>query len=123
MRLQDATPCYLYLEKTRIHAEKCSLRMHIFLLDLDDNVVDDWASVRSVYGIGENDVRGIDNARHSHFVKAKRDLDVLPPTHDAELHFIRANYQAKIWLQADHVLLDLENKPTETIDLWQDGTD
>ena len=92
MRLQDATPCYLYLEKTRIHAEKCSLRMHIFLLNLvrDDNIDDDWAFVRSVYGIGEKDVRVID-ARHSHFVKAKRDLDVLPPTHGAELHLTRAN--------------------------------
>ena len=75
-----------------------------------------------MYGIGENDVRGI-YARHSHFVKAKRDLDVLPPTHGAELHFTRANYQAKIWLQADHVIMDLESKQTESIDLWQDCTD
>ena len=53
------------------------------------------------------------------FVKAKRDLDALPPTHGAlELHITRANYQAKIWLQADHVIMDLE-----TIDLWQEGTD
>ena len=98
--------------------------MHIFLLDLvrDDNIDDDWAFVCSVYGIGEKDVRVID-AWHSHFVKAKRDLDVLPPTHGAELHFTRANYQTKIWLQADHVIMDLENKPTESIDLWQDGTD
>ena len=58
------------------------------------------------------------------FVKAKRDLDVLPPTHGAlELHITRANYQAKIWLQADHVIMDLENKLTETIDLWQEGTE
>ena len=55
------------------------------------------------------------------FVKAKRDLDVLPPTYDPlELHITRANYQAKRWLQADHVILDLENKLTETIDIWQD---
>ena len=53
----------------------------------------------------------------------KRDLDVLPPTHGAlELHITRANYQAKIWLQADHVIMDLENELTETIDLWQEGT-
>ena len=26
-------------------------------------------------------------------------------------------------LQADHVIMDLENKPTETIDLWQEDTD
>ena len=50
-------------------------------------------------------------------MKAKRDLNVLPPTHGAlELHITRANYQAKIWLQVAHVLRDLENKPTETID-------
>ena len=66
----------------------------------------------------------IDDARHSPFVKAKRDLDVLHPTHGAlELHITRANYQANIWLQADHVIMDLENKLTETIDLWQKGTD
>ena len=64
-------------------------------------------------------IRGIDDARHSLFVKAKRDLEVLPPNHGAfELHITRANYQAKIWPQADHVIMDLENKPTESIDLW-----
>ena len=89
----------------------------------DDNIDVDCAFVCLVYGIGENDVRDIRYARHSHFVKAKRDLDVLPPTHGAELHFTKAKYQAKIWLQADHVIMDLENKPTESIDLWQDGTD
>ena len=28
-----------------------------------------------------------------------------------------------IWLQADYVIMDLENIPTETIDLWQKCTD
>ena len=78
---------------------------------------------RSLYGIGEKGAIGIDDARHSLFVKAKCELDV-PPYHDAlEIHIPRANYQAKVWLQADHVITDLENKPTETIDLWQEGTD
>ena len=68
----------------------------------DDNVDDATVFVCSLYGIGEKDVRGIDNYRHSIFVKAKRHLDVLPPTHGAlELHITRANYQARIWLQAD----------------------
>ena len=79
--------------------------------------------VCSLYGIGKKDVRDIDDARHRLFVKVKRGLDVLPPTHGTlELHIIRANYQAKIWLQADHVIMNLENKPTKTIDLWQGGT-
>ena len=57
-------------------------------------------------------------------MKAKCDLDVLPPTHSAlELHITRANYQAKIWLQTDNVIMDLENNLTETIDLRQEGTD
>ena len=30
----------------------------------DDNVDDDWAFVCSLYGIGEKDVRYIDDARH-----------------------------------------------------------
>ena len=90
----------------------------------DDNVDDTWAFVCSLCGNGENDVRGIDDARHSLFVKAKHDLDVLPPTHGTfELHITRANYQAKIWLQADHAIMDQGNKLTETIDLWQEGTD
>ena len=57
------------------------------------------------------------------FVEAKRDLEMLPPTHcGLELHTASANYQAKIWLQADHVIMDLENEPTETVSL-QEGTD
>ena len=56
-------------------------------------------------------------------MKAKRDLEMLPPTNYAlELHIKRPNYQAKIWLQADYVIMNLENKPTETIG-WQEGTD
>ena len=82
----------------------------------DDNVDDAWAFVCSLYGIGEKDVRGFDDARHTLFAKAKSDLDVLPPIHGAlELHITRANYQAKIWLQADHVIMDLENKLTEIL--------
>ena len=32
-----------------------------------DNVDDAWAFVCSLYGIGKNDVIGIDDARHIHF--------------------------------------------------------
>ena len=86
------------------------------------NVDNTWAFVCSLYGIGDKD-RGIGDARHSLFVKAKRDLDVLPLTHGAlELHITRTIYQAKIWLQV-HVIMDLENKLTEGNDLWQEGTD
>ena len=68
--------------------------------------------------VEENDAKGIDGARHCILVKAKRDLEMLPPTHGTlELHIIRVNYPAKILLQSDHVLMDLENKPTETIGL------
>ena len=80
--------------------------------------------VCSLYGIVEKDIRCIDDARDSLFVKAKHDLDVLPPTHDVlELHITKANYQAKIWLQADHVIMDLEYKLTETNGFRQEGTD
>ena len=85
----------------------------------DDNVDDAWASVCPLYGIAEKGVRGIDDAWHSLFVKAKRDIDELPPTHGAlEFHIARANYHAKIQLQAAHVKMDQENKPTDTIDWW-----
>ena len=50
-----------------------------------------------LYAIEDNGVKGIDNASHRLFVKAKRDLEVLPPTHNAlELHIKRLNYQAKL---------------------------
>ena len=54
----------------------------------DDNVGDVWMFV-----IWE--ARGIADVRHSLFVKAKRDLNVLSLTHGAlELHITRANYSA-----------------------------
>ena len=60
----------------------------------NDNV-DARAFVCSLYGIGEKDVRGIEDTRHSLFMKAKHDLAVLPPTHGTlELHITRTNYQA-----------------------------
>ena len=44
----------------------------------------------------------VDQARLQLFGKANEGLEMLPPTKDAlELHTIRANYQAQIWLQAD----------------------
>ena len=91
----------------------------------DDNVDDAWAFECSLYRIGEKDVRGIDDGMHSLFVKAKRHLDVLLPTHGGlELHITRANYQAKMCLQqADRVIIELENKLNETFDLWQEGAD
>ena len=56
-------------------------------------------------------------------MKAKRDLEMLPPTnYSLEFYIKRPNYQAKIWLQADHVIMNLENEPIETIG-WQEGTD
>ena len=62
-------------------------------------------------GLEKKDVRGINDARHSLFMKAKRELDVLPPSHGAlELLITRANFLAKLWLQPDHVIMDLENK-------------
>ena len=41
-----------------------------------DEVDDAWVFVCSLYGILEKDIRNIDDARHSLFVKAKRDLDL-----------------------------------------------
>ena len=67
-----------------------------------------------LYGIDDND---INCARRSLFVKAKRALEMLPPTKDAlELHVARANYQAKIWINADKAIMDSDNnKAADTI--------
>ena len=44
----------------------------------------------------------VNQARLKLFKKAKKDLEMLPSTRSAlKLHILRANYQAKIWLQAD----------------------
>ena len=57
------------------------------------------------------------------YVKAKRDLEMLPPTHHVlELHIKRQNYHDKKRLQAGHAIINLENEPTETIG-WQTDTD
>ena len=44
-------------------------------IERDNSVDETCAFVVWLYGIGEKDVRGIDDARHSLFVIAKRDLD------------------------------------------------
>ena len=62
-----------------------------------DNNVDAEKFVSLLYGIEKNGVNGIDNARHRLFVKVNRDLEMLPPTHNAlELHIKRSNYEAKM---------------------------
>ena len=44
----------------------------------------------------------VNQARLHLFVKGRKELDMLPPTRDAlDLHCKQANYQARIWLQAD----------------------
>ena len=48
------------------------------------------------------------NARLQLFGKAKKGLEMLLPTRDAlELHAIRANYQATVWLQENKERIDV----------------
>jgi hypothetical protein len=62
------------------------------------------------------------HARLHLFGKAKKVLEMLPPTRDAlELHAIRANYQAKIWLQANKELIDVPS-PVSTTAWKKDAT-
>jgi len=56
-----------------------------------------------LYGCSSNDEHDpdVDTCRHRLFLKAKKALEFLPPTKDAlDLHLQRANYQAKIWINA-----------------------
>ena len=47
--------------------------------------------------------------------------EMLPLTSDAlELHIARANYQARMWINADASIMDTEIKPGDT-KAWQDG--
>ena len=63
---------------------------------------------------------GVDKARYVMFLKGKKTLEMLPPTKDAlELHVIRANYQAKVWLQATTSIMDM-GSPFDT-NGWIEG--
>ena len=64
----------------------------------DDTVDYAWVFVCALYGIGKKDVRDIDDARHRLFVKVKRDLDVLPPTHGTERFKQKAKEESFILL-------------------------
>ena len=56
----------------------------------------------------------VNQARLHLFVKGRKELDMLPPTRDAlDLHCKRANYQARIWLQADQEQI-IVPPPTDT---------
>jgi len=55
-----------------------------------------------LYGCSKEHEPDIDICRYRLFMKARKSLELLPPTTDAlELHVKRANYQAKIWINAD----------------------
>ena len=72
-------------------------------------------------GIGREQ-QTVDNARLQLFGKGKLGLEMLPPTTDAlELHTARANYQTKIWLQADQEHTDIPS-PTD-ISAWMMESD
>ena len=65
-----------------------------------------------LYGTPEQS--NVNNSRLQLFGKANKGLEMLPPTRDAlELHSARANYQAKIWLQADKEHIDV-SPPIDT---------
>ena len=63
---------------------------------------------------GRPEQSSVDQAMLQRFGKAKKGWEMLPPTKDAlELHTIRANYQAKIWLQADQQHIQVSS-PVDT---------
>ena len=71
---------------------------------------------------GSPEQQTVDNARLQLFGKGKLGLEMLPPTRDKlELHTARANYQAKIWLQADQEHIDIPS-PTD-ISAWMIESD
>lgn len=72
--------------------------------------------VCDLYGTPEQPT--VNHARLQLFGKAKKGLEMLPPTVDAlELHAVRANYQAKIWMQADKESIEVIS-PTNT-EAWK----
>jgi len=66
--------------------------------------------------------KGCDTARLEVFQKGKKALEMLPPTTDAlELHLKRANFQTKVWLQADKTEMELPT-PAST-GAWKENDD
>ncbi|KAH3782368.1 hypothetical protein DPMN_160283 [Dreissena polymorpha] len=66
-----------------------------------------------LYGCCQDHPPNIDTWRYRLFLKARKSLDLLPPTNDAlELHIKRENYQAKIWLNAT----DKDFQPDDPLD-------
>ena len=62
----------------------------------------------------QNPKAGINKCRTDLFEKGNKDLEKLPPTEDALiLHVVRANHQAKVWLQAN-VSWQTVGLPSET---------
>ena len=57
-----------------------------------------------------NVTSGVIKGRIELFLKGKKDIECLPPTYDAlKLHLSRRNYQAKIWLQSNIAVQELED--------------
>ena len=55
-----------------------------------------------LYGCSKEHEPDINTCRYRLFMKARKSLEMLPPTADAlELHVKRAYYQAKLWINAD----------------------
>ena len=118
----DTTSLFSGFDKKHAGTWSLSFPHRLTGLGKDDNFDDVEKFVCLLYGIGENVVKDINDASCSLFVKAKRYIEMVPPTNDTlELHITRANYRAKIWLHADHAIMDLENKPFEFIG-WQECT-
>lgn len=78
----------------------------------DGDPADTERFICSLYGVPEAET--INHARLHLFSKANKGLEKLPPTQDAmTLHLSRANYQAKIWLQADQEIINVTT-PADT---------
>lgn len=54
----------------------------------------------------------VDSVSLQMFNKAKKGLELLPPTYnDLELHVERVNYKAKMWLQAEKGIISVTLSP------------
>lgn len=77
----------------------------------DGNIADVEKYLCGLYGCSDiaHDP-DIDVCRYRLFMKARKSLELLPPTKDAlQLHFARSNLQAKIWIQASDPTFNVED--------------
>ena len=105
----DTTSSYSGVSKKTCWKQYLNTPRLLQSIGRDVNVLEVEEFVYRLYGGSvESEEANIDLLRFNLFSKARKGLELLPPTKDAlELHCARADYQAKIWLNASSAKMNV----------------